>query len=89
MSREDLEPEMIDFLHFIRTPLASIKIGGEILKDVFPLLLDIYYLYHQNIVTTSKITSDKRMNNLPVIIDGIIKETKRISEYVQTLEVNK
>lgn len=89
MPGKNLENEIIDFLHFIRTPLASIKIGGEILKDVFPMLLDTYYLYHQNIGTESKITSDNRLKNLPIIIDGIIKETKRISEYVQTLEVNK
>ncbi len=37
MSCYNLEQEMIDFLHFTRTALASIKIGREILKDVFPL----------------------------------------------------
>ena len=30
--------ELNEIIHFIRTPIAAIKMGGEILKDYFPII---------------------------------------------------
>ncbi|VEG92527.1 hypothetical protein [Legionella spiritensis] len=80
--------ELIEFIHFIRTPLASIKIGGEILKDILPVLLSAYNNSSLQISNNDVVISDDKLNKLHSIIDNIVIEANRISEYTQKIEIS-
>lgn len=73
--------ELIELIHFIRTPLASIKIGGEILKDILPVLLNVYQNFSNDVVISSA-----KLNQLSAVIDNIVIEANRISEYTKKIE---
>ena len=77
--------ELIELIHFIKTPLTSIKIGDGILKDIIPLLIDIYK--KQKINKEALSVNDKKINKLIFIIDNIYAEANRISKYIENIEI--
>lgn len=80
--------ELKELIHFIRTPLASIKISGEILKEVLPLLLNVYINSSQQTSNNDVVISGDKLNKLYSVIEVILTEANRISEYTRTIENN-
>jgi signal transduction histidine kinase len=83
---QELTHEIAELVHFIRTPLASIKIGGDILKEVLPLLINAY---KENIQLNQKnhdVVSSVKLDKLDSIINNILIEANRISEHTLKLE---
>jgi len=76
--------ELIELIHFIRTPLASIKIGIEILQDVFPELLATYHAQNDQ---SKPVISSQKIDKLSRIMDGILNESSRINEYIQNIDL--
>ena len=79
--------EIIELIHFIRTPLASIKIGSEILNDVFPILVKSYKANLKHNERGSAAISEDKLNKLTSIFEGLIVEANRISEYMHKMEI--
>ncbi|KTD33565.1 hypothetical protein Lnau_2316 [Legionella nautarum] len=75
------EAELIELIHFIRTPLASIKLGSGILKEFFPIFARAYQSSNHQDLT---ISNDK-MDKLYSILDNILVEANRISDYITKL----
>ncbi|MCA0402718.1 MAG: hypothetical protein LCH30_02875 [Proteobacteria bacterium] len=78
---EDLVNEILEFIHFIRTPLASIKIGSHILNEALPLLINTYrrsFQFNETIQKADKLSS---------IVNNILIEANRISEYTKKIEM--
>lgn len=78
--------DLIEFIHFIKTPLASIKIGSDILKDVSPALIDAYKKQKMNLDVELSIT-DKKLDKLIFVIESILLEANRISKYIEKIEL--
>jgi len=84
---QDLASEIIEFIHFIRTPLASIKIGSHILKETLPLLINPY---KKGLLVSEKdgiVTDLNKIDKLASIINNILIEANRISEHTQKIEL--
>ena len=78
--------ELIELMHFIKTPLASIKIGSDILKDVSPALIEAYKKQTPSADGQACI-NDKKMEKLVQVIDSILTEANRISKYIEKIEL--
>lgn len=78
--------ELIELIHFIRTPLASIKIGSEILKDILPILLNVYKNSSQQVSNNDVVIGGDKLSKLYSVIDNILVEANRISEYMKKIE---
>ena len=76
---------MIELIHLIKTPLASIKIGSDILKDVSPLLIDAYKKQKMNSDVELSI-NDNKLDKLIFIIESILSEVNRINKYIEQIE---
>ena len=66
-------------------PLASIKIGSDILKDVSPLLIDAYKKQKMNSDVELSI-NDNKLDKLIFIIESILSEVNRINKYIEQIE---
>lgn len=77
--------ELIELIHFIKTPLASIKIGGVILKDVLPILIDTYK--NKKIIDGQPIINNHTLNNLMLVIENISSEANRISTHIENIQI--
>lgn len=84
---QDLTNEIVELLHFIKTPLASIKIGGYILKEALPLLINSYKNDIQINTQNAPIIDMHKIDKLSSIINNIITEANRISEHTKTIEL--
>lgn len=85
---ETFKNELIELIHFLRTPLASIKIAIGILNDVFPELLRSYSSNneHDDMVHIKTLGDDK-IKKLSFIMSGIVKESDRINDYIQAIKI--
>lgn len=86
----ELITEFLEFTHFIKTPLVSIKIAGQILNEAIPLLIDTYKdTYKQNVVNNSKneqLLNEHKLDKLVSIVNNLITEANRISEHTKRIE---
>lgn len=84
---EQYKNKIMALIHFIRTPLASIKMVSEILRDVFPILVKNYKANIQfadkDTITISEVNLDK----LTSIVETLLLEANRISEYMEKIEI--
>ena len=78
--------ELIELMHFIKTPLASIKIGSDILKDVSPTLIAAYEKQKMS-SDTEELVNDKKIDKLLYVIQSILTEADRISKYIEQIEL--
>lgn len=86
--------ELLEFTHFIKTPLVSIKIAGQILNESMPPLIDTYKninkdTYKQNVATSSKheqLPNEHKLDKLASIVNNLITEANRISEHTKRIE---
>lgn len=80
--------ELMELIHFIRTPLASIKIGSEILKDILPILLNAYSNSSWKASNNEAVISGDKLTKLYSVVENILVEANRISEYMKKIENN-
>ncbi|MFA5959983.1 MAG: hypothetical protein WC785_05655 [Tatlockia sp.] len=86
-SSQDLTNEILEFIHFIRTPLASIKIGGHILNEALPLLINSYKSDLQSNEKNGIVTGINKIDKLTSIVNNMLIEANRISEHAKKIEM--
>ncbi len=84
---DDSRKELTELIHFIRTPIAAIKMGSEILKEYFPILVESYKNSGEQ-RSNEKMIGDEKMDKLSAIINNILIEAHRISDYTKKIEDN-
>lgn len=86
----ELIAEFLEFTHFIKTPLVSIKIAGQILNEAIPMLIDTYKdTYQQNEAFDNKneqLLNGHKLDKLVSIVNNLITEANRISEHTKRIE---
>ncbi len=80
--------ELAEIIHFIRTPIAAIKMGGEILKEYLPIIGESYK-NSGNQTSSENVIDDQKIDKLYAIINNILIEAHRISDYIKKVEDNK
>ena len=85
---QSLNCEVGELIHFIRTPLSSIKAGAQILKELMPELIDAYEKSARLNVVETKISGVK-LKKLDSVLNNILGEAERVSQHVNAIEKNK
>lgn len=85
-SNQELLDEILEFTHFIKTPLASIKIGGSILSEAIHPLVEAYKEYAQLNPQNGHLNNERTFDKLVSIINNLITEANRISEHTKHIE---
>ncbi len=75
--------EMNDLIHFLRTPLSTIKIGAQIIKEVLPILVDGYQKNSEQVA--DKKISELKLAKLDTVVNNILNEAERVSQYINTI----
>lgn len=83
-----LKDKLNDLIHFIRTPLASIKSGVYIIKELLPTLIEVYEKSLEFNLIENKI-SEVKLRKLNCVLNNILDESERISHYVNDIEHDK
>lgn len=77
-----------ELIHFLRTPVSSIKAGSQILKGLLPELIEVYEKSLALQVVERKI-DEVKLKKLTCVLSNILSEAERISEYVNDVEQRK
>ncbi len=89
--KNDTQPmncEVGELIHFLRTPLSSIKAGAQILKELLPELIEAYEKSATLNVIENKISGVK-LGKLDSVLNNILSEAERVSQHVNAIEKNK
>ena len=83
-----LNGELSELVHFLRTPLSSIKTGAEIIKELLPNLVEVYEKSLTLNLVENRI-SEVKLKRLDCVLNNILSEAERVSQYVNGIEKNK
>lgn len=83
-----LDRELNELIHFLRTPLSSIKTGAQIIKELLPGLIEVYEESLTLNLVENKV-SEVKLKKLDCVLNNILNETERVSQYVNSIEKNK
>ena len=88
VEKKDKFDQIEELIHFLRTPLASIKIGAEILKDMLPTIFAGF-----NLAVQGKLVADQTtiidLDKLSTVLENILHESNKISKYLNSSLNNK
>jgi len=83
-----LNREISELVHFLRTPLSSIKTGTQIIKELLPDLVEVYEKSTSLNLIENKI-SEIKLKKLDCVLNNILNEAERISQYVDKIDQSK